>query len=313
MSFIEQSIYIHSISYQCGEWLPIEEIQDAQSSQEAIEQLSSLGIIRYSKLTTSLQALIIDEVDKTLAMSELSPDEIDASIFFSTTLDPYVQHSDIPIALDKLGINNAIPYGVFYNQCTNHTQAIQLAQMLCASGRAKNILVFGYDALDDNKISRILPNRTSLYSDAFVSCIVSDKVKENAYRVDSINHLYSPEIASFQKPEEALHFITSYSKSFNQACYEALEKSNKTPDDFSYLITPNYNFSVIRNLAELSGFKEDKVFKEHVSRFSHCFSADHLITLKQFDRNERSQPGDKYFLTAVGGFVVFSTMTLTRV
>ncbi len=313
MTILAKPIYIQSFSHRCGDWIPIEEMQDAIDNQAAIHQLSRLGIQRFSKLQTSLNALITENLERSLGQAKLSADDIDATIFFSTTLDPYIQHSDVPMALHDLGITRAIPYGVFYNQCTNHTQALQLAQLLCAEGRANHIAVFGYDALDDNKISRILPSRTSVYSDAFISCIVSREVRKDSYRIDSIDHLYAPEISQYNRPEDALHFITAYSRRFSEICQQSYKNNLTSSNEYNFLITPNYNFSVVKNLAEIAGFPEDRVYRDNITRYSHCFSGDHFIALQHLEKANKTQQGNRYLLTAVGGFVTFSAVTLMRV
>jgi 3-oxoacyl-[acyl-carrier-protein] synthase III len=307
------AVYISGIAHRCGDWLPIEEAPGLDRDTETVAFLKNLGIRRYSSLRAPLPALAERCIPDTLERAACRPSDVDATIFWSTTFDTYRQHSEVPIALAALSLGDAVPYGVFHNQCTNHSQALLLAQTLCATGQASRVLVFGHDALDEQRVSRVLDNRTSVYSDAFVSFLVSTDVPVSGFRVDGIRHRHCPSILQEQGPERALQFITKYSQTFQQVCRNLYADLELRPDDFAWLITANYNRSVIRNLADLAGVPAARLFVDNVSRYAHCFSADHLIALETLEEARTLDAGQRFLLAAVGGFFVFSAVALTRV
>jgi len=308
----ENTVYISNINYRCGDWNPVVEAPGMEGDIETVTYLNNLGINRYSKLTESLNELAVTCIGETINESRIDASEFDATIFFSTTFDTYEQHSDLSLALNELKLSNAIPYGVFHNQCANYSQAIMMAKMLCGNNEAQNILIIGYDALNDDISERVLPSKTSVYSDVFISFVVSKNKSKDSYRVDGIMNRYFPELLTYQPEEDMFKFITEYSNNFKNVCDDLNNLLSRTPSDYEMLITANYNTSVVRNLAELAGFKQDKLYKSNISKFSHCFAADQLISLKTLIHDQPLNDKSSYLLTAVGGFVLFNAMSVTR-
>jgi 3-oxoacyl-[acyl-carrier-protein] synthase-3 len=304
----DQHIHIDGLAHRCGRWIDIGDTLWGAQQPSTVSYLRNLGVKRYSKLEDTLESLIKTVVPETLDRAQLSAADVGAVVFFSTTFDPYTQHSDFAQSLSALDLGNAIPYGVFHNQCTNHSQAIELATHLTRSLQ-KDVLVIGYDALDDARGDRCMPNNVSVYSDAICSFIVGTRAG-TGFRVNGLKHRYRPELALLQTPANALQFLTAYAEAFKGTSDALYTDLNSNAAAFQLLVTANYNQSVVKNLAELAGFPLERLYTDNIGQYGHCFAMDHLIALEQLDRT--ASPGNSYLLAAVGGFVVFSAIAVTK-
>ncbi len=305
--------YLNGIVHLCGERVPIEELPALRQAPDSLRYLKTLGLARFSRISSPVPPLLEAAMLRSLEQAGLQAEDVDALILFSTTLDEYREHADLARLAAKLGLRRAIPYGMFYNQCTNYSQAIQLASFLAGVEGRRHILVVGYDVLDEQRWDRLMDNRVSVYSDVVVSFLVHAAPPAAGYRIDKVVHRYAPELSTLMAPTDTLRFITAYSEAFRGVCQEIYAAGAWRPADFKRLLTANYNLSVLRNLAELAGFSREALFVDHIADYAHCFAADQLIALEALLRGDLVRSGDRLMLVAVGGFVLFSSAALTRV
>ena len=304
-------IYLGGISHACGELRPIADIRSLQADPQGLEYLRKLGLATYSKLELPLRGHLLRIAKETLEKSGVAASEIQAVIFFSTTFDFYAEHSDIArIAMD-LGLKNAIPFGMFLNQCTNYSQAIMMAKHLILGENFRNILVLGSDLLDDVRNDRTMPSRTSVYSDAVVGCLVSERDLGD-FEIEGMAHHYIPEMGFMDPQKDVVKFITNYSDGFSKVCKNLCMNLDRDASRFSRLITANYNLSVLKNLALLAGMPPSKLYLENVPKLAHCFAADQLISLQTLQAEGRLIAEESLLLAAVGGFYIYSAMALRK-
>lgn len=304
-------LYLSDIEYTLGEIRPIEEIPRLARDPMALRYLKNLGMASYSKLSGPMLDVLRGTAGKFLASSGLRGQDVDAVIFFSTMFDIYAEHSDLALLCHELGFDRAVPYGVFLNQCTNYTQAIQFGGHLIRSDGMRRVLLLGADRLDDARSDRVMPNNTSIYSDVAVCCLLSGEPR-GGYAVDLMRHKYVPEMAKIMAGNDIIAFIENYSRGMAGACEAAYRDAGVEPSGIRHLVSANYNHSVLKNIAQLAKIPESRLFKGNVAAMGHCFSADHLISLRALADSGAARSGDRLNLVAVGGFWIFSSTLVTK-
>jgi 3-oxoacyl-[acyl-carrier-protein] synthase III len=306
------AIYLRGISHHCGPRTSLEELPALRDDPEALKYLTTLGLRRFSRIAEPTTPLIERCADETMRAAGTVGADIDAVITFSTLLDPHRELDNVALVAAKLGIVGAQSFGVFHNQCTNYSQALQLARYLTICEPYRHVLLIGWDVLDERRGDRIMPNRLSVYSDVVLTAMVS-RDAHDGFRIDGISHRYLPDISGLQAPGEVLRFIQRYSDGLRGACQSLYQAVDASPGVFKRMITANYNLSVLRNLAELAGVRQDRVFTDNLADYAHCFAADQLISLEQLSRRGECASGDRLLLVGAGGSVVFGAVAVTMV
>jgi len=301
---------IRAIHHEIGELVSVSALTGVLENPTWGRYLENLGIRNFSRLhPDQLYKKVKSCISATFEKANVTGKDIDAFIIFSTTFDPYVAHSDMAKLSVELDMVKAIPYGVFHNQCTNFTQALELSNFLLNSDDKKSILLVGCDILDENRGERIMENRVSVYSDIVVTCLV-EKTDEPGWEIESIQHRYLPNLATYTSAQDVVKFIQDYSRGVQEVVGKVYENTKMNASKYDMLITANYNQSVVKNLAELAGISTEKLDVSCAAKYGHCFSADHFITLQKRLENNSVMPNETYLLLAVGGFVVFSATSL---
>lgn len=307
----QQPIRIAGIDHARGESHPIESLASLKGDARSLEYLTALGLAWFSRISGPMRPLLRARAAACMEKSETPPGEVDAIIHFSTTFDAYKEHGDLAWMAVELGLERALPYGMFLNQCTNYTQAIQFASHLIRNEGMKNVLVLGSDVLDESRADRVMDNRVSVYSDIALAFMVRAGTGAG-YRVDGLEHRYLPRISSYTKPASLVQFITAYSEGIRGVCGSLCARLGAGPGSFKRLVTANYNHSVLKNLAQLADMPQNALFLDNIADYGHCFAADQLIALQHMDERNLAEPGDRMLLVAVGGFVIFSSLAVEK-
>lgn len=301
---------IHSIHHERGDINSVSSLPAILENPSWGRYLDNLGIESFSRMKAeNLIDYLRTSISSTLSKGNIKGSDVDAVILFSTTFDPYTSHSDFAKLSVELGIDSAIPYGMFHNQCTNFSQAIEFAQLLLRGQGLKRILLVGFDILDETKGERVMDNRVSVYSDVVVSCLLETGIV-SGWEIETVQHKYLPVLSTYTSAQDIVNFIKDYSRGVTEVVDKAYKKTNSSAEDFDLLITANYNHSVVKNLAELSGISDARMDLSAISDYAHCFSADHLITLQHRFENKLLSDGERSLLLAVGGFVIFSATSV---
>jgi 3-oxoacyl-[acyl-carrier-protein] synthase III len=268
-----------------GESREIDGIPSLQAHPMGLRYLKNFGLRRYSHLGGTVLEACADTSSRCLQSAGLEGRQIGAIV---------------------LGLSEALPFGVFINQCTNFSQALLFARHLIHGEGHAHVMLVGSDRLDDGRGGRVMPNNTSVYSDMALSCLVSAE-RTDGFVVGPICHKFLPQMARIMKNNDQLAFIETYSSGIRAACDLMYERSGRKPSNFDYLITPNFNDSVVKNLARLSGIEEGRLFRDNLATMAHCFAADHMISLRTIADSGKAAKGCIFNLVAVGGFWNFSS------
>lgn len=303
------SAYLSSIHYVLGELRPIEEIPELVKNATALRYLRNLGLEKFSKQDRAALDVLDETVQGALSRAGLKPADVDATIFFSTMFDLEREQSDLATISHRAGLHNSVSFGMFLNQCSNHSQCLLFARHLIEEGY-RNILIIGMDRIHGH-FPRTMPSNTSVYSDASICCLVSAEDR-GGFRLRSIKHKYLPDVAGLAASNDLVRFIERYSLGFKSVCDALYMDMGKGPADFSRLITANYNTSVLKNLCRLAGMRDDRLYTGNIAKYAHCFSADHLISLDSLAAEGTLVAGDLLNMVAVGGFWTYSAVCVEK-
>jgi 3-oxoacyl-[acyl-carrier-protein] synthase-3 len=302
--------YLSSIRYLHGDLRPIDEIPELARDASALRYLRNLGLERYSHQTRGTLDVLDEVIRGTLTEAGLKSADVDATIFFSTMFDLESEQSDLASISHKLGLTKAVSFGMFLNQCSNHSQCLLFARSLLKSEGYRNILLIGSDRIH-GAFPRTMPNNTSVYSDVATCCLVSSE-DLGQFRLHGIKHKYLPDMAELSAGGKVVEFIERYSHGFKSVCEDLYSSMGNGPDAFRHLITANYNQSVLKNLCRLAGIAADRLYQRNLPRFGHCFSSDQLISLETLIVEGNLRKGDLLNLVAVGGFWTYSAVCVEK-
>jgi len=307
---MNSTVYLHSISHQLGEIRPIEEIQELAINLALCKTMRGLGCNTFSRVEGGVRQLLLDSARRTLQLSGLATGEIDVILYASSTYDPLEDVDDIGFVADELKLYNAFPVGVFLGFCAGFSQGMCIAEGLFAAGRAKNILFITGDKIKEDRESRLLMQNSAVISDGVASCILTSAKVENGYCVQSSVHSYLPSTYKLRGAEKVMDYVLQYSRGVSTAFQTANSQASLVPDDYSRLITGNFNKAVLQNLSQLTGIEMERFHTKNIGHFGHCFSADLLIGLEDLQTEEALEHRERLMLIGAGGYIWGASVVL---
>lgn len=308
------AVGLSGISYRHGTWYDLKDLAEAEGlDSDVIQRLEAGGVERYSRITEPLGSYYPSCVEESLDGAGVSPADVDAVLFFSSTFSTYENRDDLVRLNAALGIRCALPAGLFLGQCTNFSMALTMARGLVASEGYHHVLLLGADALDESQASRVLPSDQSVFSDAVLSLVVSSSPAGRPFRLEQVGHSYDPELQALDPQRDVLPYIDRFTRSL-QGAIAALAPAVEKPIDGSaveHLVLANLTLPTQKNFAAIVGVPMARVPTGGTARFGHCFSYDQLITIEDLRRDDALEPGQRLLLLGVGGNYLFSAVSMT--
>jgi 3-oxoacyl-[acyl-carrier-protein] synthase III len=164
-----------------------------------------------------------------------------------------------------------------------------------------NVLVLLVDkALEEVRSKRTLNNSMSIFSDgacAFMVC----RGAGGHFLLHSVNESTGNQLNGINTTTDFVNYLQRFSAGLKSLSRQVLEEMSLQAEDFKYFIGGNYNLSILKNYAILSGFKPKQLYYPNLKDMAHAYSSDLLITLKTL-KKEDLKHGDKLFLLGTGSF-----------
>jgi 3-oxoacyl-[acyl-carrier-protein] synthase-3 len=296
--------YLRSPAYRVGELRPIEELGCAA---ETLQEMQAAGLEMFSRFGGDPFELAAGSIESTLATGQIQACDVDAVIYATTA---YVSMGSPWSLLDvgtgvrqllkRLGLHRAMPIGVSLAQCANLSTAISVAAGLVASGRHRNILVFVADRIPPG-VSRIVNPGITVLSDAAASCLVSAD-RDGWEMIGFAEHLDGAE-ADLDPTENFFAYLRSTATGIREVCANLYEQLNTPPKSFHRLLINNVNHSVVRLVAEQSGFPISAIHTSNIARYGHCDAADVIINLSDHAMSETSVPSELVLMLTAAPFM----------
>jgi 3-oxoacyl-[acyl-carrier-protein] synthase III len=274
---------------------------------------AGLGVFRI--IEGDIFDVVASSVRKTLQGVPITPDQIDAVIFCTSTVTDVIDRNRHGIAcvLRENGVPDAYAMTLGFTTCASFPTALQLAEALILRGVFKNILVILADRYSAKHPTIVSQTTCRLCSDGVASCIVSAS-HWTQYAVIGISLVADVDLMQkdLSDHKDSVRFLDL----LRRACNGALRKANVKKSRIRQFFLGNYLYEGIKILSRPLGLDEQQVFRENILRIGHCYSADYLINLKDFADTRGVQLGDEFVLVSTGvgqiGVTVLRALTSSR-
>lgn len=281
------NIKMGSISYCFGEHIcELEDNHVLKNDRKSLLFLKTMGFKQFKRTDRSLGELASDAIQKSLTLSNISPEKIDIVIYACTTFGEQTGDEidkDVAKCLIRCGLEAAYPIGIFVTQCNGFFTALKVAQSLLKDDEVKNLLIVTVD--------KVLSERTrfknlAVNSDAAACCILSkDDDYSGNFQFKGVSclaratedDLIHPETKEFN---QLLH--SEYVSGIKRVCKAAQDKSGIRIQDCDVVISHNFSYSALRQIAEYIDVSYEKMFLDNIAKFGHAYACDSLINLESY-------------------------------
>jgi 3-oxoacyl-[acyl-carrier-protein] synthase-3 len=293
------SVHLRGLAYELEEPRGIEEIAELRADRELLGRLQSVGLAAYSPNRQSPAEMAAAAAQRTLWKAKVKPAEVDLLVYATSSLsEPRYYGRDIDSLLTRLHLDRAFPIGITLSECANLIAALDVAASFVGSGRARNALLVTVDKIAAGT-SRIVPPEVAVASDSAASILVNGEPGGLFELLAAERHIL-PLRYERDPHENVVHYLEVSAQGIAEISARTLAAAGKTPADFRWLITNNYNTSVAKLVATQSGFAAERTYSANIARFGHSFAADNLINLADCLSAHPPSSGDLYMLLASG-------------
>lgn len=306
-------IYISGLSYELGELAAIESLPELVRDGEALRFLRMVGCRHFARLERPMGDVLVDVGRKALDRARIARSEIGAIVYASSTFDASGHSNDIPRLAAALGLDEAIPYGIFLGNCTNFSLGLSTARALVRDA-GRSVLLLSADCIaTSGRASRIPDKRICVLSDGVVGAVVTAQDR-GGYELCGIDSRHRGEL--YQLDRQSTLGEVSYIEAMGQAvadvCASLRQRLGLAIDDFAWIVTGNYHAQIMQSYAELAGFSPAMLFRDNLPRFGHSFAADQLIALADLADSGRITRGDNVLLVGTSDFLWSATVARAR-
>jgi 3-oxoacyl-[acyl-carrier-protein] synthase-3 len=296
---MDHPVYLKGISYELEEPRPLQQLPEVQRSPDLLANLQAVGVAAFSVSRRSPAELAAACAKRTLWKAKTDPAEVDLLFYATTTFgEPRFYGGDVQAMIGRLGLVNAYPVGVTLSECANVVIALALAADALRSGRCRNALIVTADKVLEGE-SRVVPPEVSVGSDCAASVLLTSQ-GTGPWELLGGERLIIPLDGEGRAHEDFARYLKTSARGIQEITGRTLAAAGREPDDFSWLITNNYNQSVSRLFASQSGFDPAKVYTANIARYGHGFGADNLINLSDCAGEHPPDAGDLVLLLASG-------------
>lgn len=264
---------------------------------------------------------------KALEMANTKPEELDAIIVASITVD-HVFPSTACILQKKLGAKNAFCFDL-EAACSGLIYSLEVGRALLNGPKYKKILVLGAE-----KLSSVLNwedrNTCVLFGDGAAAvvlegtendecCILATDIGADGNYTDilAIPAGGSRMPASKETVENNLHYIQMAGRDVFKlavnamvtSCKKVMKEAGVTSDQIKWLVPHQANYRILKAVAQRLGIAEDNVYM-NVNKYGNTSAASIGLCLDEIARGDLADKGDYVLLTAFGGGLTWGSMLL---
>ncbi|EGX59850.1 3-oxoacyl-[acyl-carrier-protein] synthase III family protein [Streptomyces zinciresistens K42] len=306
------AVVVNGVSHRNGRWHDLVDLTERGLADLAdLAALSRGGLSRYSVFDRPVREYFADCASDSLHTAGVEPSTVDAALFFSSTFSSYDDHGDLTALCRELGMQKALPVGLFQAQCSNFSYALMIAASLIRTQGMRTVLLLGADALDESRAGRLLPAAASVFSDTVLSCVVSTDATDG-YAVEHIGHQVEHELSALDPVQHTLRFMDLFAARLERLCADTYARTGAGPQDFSHLVLANLALPVLRNYAGVADIPFARVPTGNIAAFGHCFAYDQLITLATLAEAEEISAGQLALVLGIGANHLFSSTVLRK-
>ncbi|MGA3703932.1 beta-ketoacyl-ACP synthase [Ralstonia pseudosolanacearum] len=291
-------VYFGGFQHELGEKHPVEALPQLREQPELRAHILNGGFRHYRKSAHGPAELAYRCVRKLLDARPELRDDIDLVIYATLTLkDPDCYNGLLGEVLVRLGLEKVNVTGVFSSECGNMVAALQLAQGMIESGKARQVLVIATDTcLDEGQ--RVIDGNVVVSDGA--ACFVVNTDPDNDFRL----------LDSLQRSDQRLRMEASaaYSPKFlklstdaMKECVETLLRSRAIArEKIDVFLTGNFARSALAMFSYVAGVKREIHFCPDVADVAHAYACDISLNLERLLAEQRLMPGNLVLCLATG-------------
>jgi 3-oxoacyl-[acyl-carrier-protein] synthase III len=269
---------VGAFAFRLGQPRSIAALPELVAQPARLRRMESLGLSHYLEAEESLEEMIVGAAAGALRNAAVEAAAIDTVIYATSAFDQSQESGLIFNVLRRCGLVNARPLGIFLGFCTNFTYALELIEGMRQCGRGHHVLIFADSYA--RHASRVLLRDAAVGSDG-VACAVVSEALSAAYEVRAVGHACDAEAVRHLEINDIVSYVRAYANGVRSSAKAALDTAGLVAANCAWLVTANFNRSVLRNVAELCGFPLDRLYDRNVAAMGHCNSADQLFALDQ--------------------------------
>ncbi len=290
-------IYLHDIQFAVGESKPIEEIHQLSANEALLGKFRNDGLQRYRQAHKTHLDLAQLSAQKTLASAGVKPGELGAVLFCSETIHRRPAYmTEVGRFPNMIGQPNAYLYGCYLNACSNFTTALKLGGALLKSGDCDQVLLVTSDKAQSE--ARVMPGAIALLSDGAASCLLSKR--PGGFQVNVVACRSNADLFTIEPGVNQVAFLAGMVNCVKKLFDQVLSEARVDRRDISWLVSNNYSHSIYDSFAGIGSFPSEKVNRENLADYSHCFAADVLINLKTMLESQNLEPGQRLVTLSSG-------------
>lgn len=294
-------VKLGAIGYQLGKARPLAELSASDEAARARVLARPEFAHFLSEPSASPYELAAAAIDKTLAVSEVAPAAIDAVVFATDSFCSVKQTMSFYRELvTTRGLGSAYPTIVSMSECANFHAALDVAHMLVARDRARNVLLLSVDLADVvSPDSRIVGDGIGVMSDAAACCIVSSQLHDGL-DVLAVEKAISPGLLPGGQPMSVQEDLLLRIEANEQLFGRLMEAAGTAAGEVRKVLPSNLSVPMLTTFLGDVGFSAQQLFTSNHRRMGHCLASDCLINLHDHVAAEGADAGDTFVLYGVG-------------
>ena len=292
------NVVIHKITTLEENQNPIEELAPDIIPDDTILTLSMMGCKMYRRTEKTHDQLVQDVIQKMVEESELEPKEITRLILSSHTYLDYDENA-IKKILERMNCKATIEL-VYMSRCASAVSAVRAGTNYILGNRNEKVLVVLVDKVLENVSSRVLNNGLSIFSDGATGFVLSNN--SSGYSVMSICESVDNSGAYPELQSNFMNYLKMFGAGIKAIAEKSKELLNVESESLKYLITGNYNFSIMKNYGILFGCKTNQLFTKELGENAHLFSADIINNIESIRKADLIKDGESLMLLGTGSF-----------
>jgi 3-oxoacyl-[acyl-carrier-protein] synthase III len=192
--------------------------------------------------------------------------------------------------LHESGLDTAVGFGTNLNRCANFGAMLTVSGALVGSGCSTACLLVSVDSVAPAR-QRLLSDEIGVLSDVAATAVVSAvPAVLPAYRILAVESAASAGLdGEYAGDTQA---AADFFDGIEGALDRLARKAGTRPSEFTRVVTNNYTYSAVAALHEIADIGMERAYRGTAAEYSHCHSADGLISLERLSGDGLVGDGD---------------------
>lgn len=266
-----------------------EHIPDFHARWQAVSpgtDFTAMGCATYRRMSAPIAGYVVDAIRRTLQDAAVSAADVDHIVFATSESTRALLSSDFAIeVLNTVGLVDCVPYLVSFQRCCGSLTALRFARLSFADPDVTRVIVVSVDSTADDR-DRL--QSYAVFSDAAVSCLLSDRTPGLVRLVSSAMHVDQDGLSGSDT-------FVSRQKVSARALSVALRAGGLHLDQVTKVFGANLHRPLTLFNATSAGIQPGRLhFVDTLAAYGHCGNSDWMINLVDYHQKFGIHPGEIY-------------------